>query len=193
MTNIDAKMSFRTRGVDLSVGLMIIEIAIEFTMSSFLVKNCRHVYLKTLQSLPKEDTIMRRTKKLGSIFLIMMILALNIQAMASAYNVTVYLEPDQIWSDRIDHPGPRSGNYSYVEVTCHSVYPESGLDTYSKMQARVSNMYGQNISLPYTIKEGDGANQISILEGYLGTTNIYYEFRGNSRFSAYATVSYDDK
>ena len=35
MTNIDAKMSFRTRGVDLSVGLMIIEIAIEFTMSLF--------------------------------------------------------------------------------------------------------------------------------------------------------------
>ena len=35
MTNIDAKMTFRTRGVDLSVGLMIIEIAIEFTMSFF--------------------------------------------------------------------------------------------------------------------------------------------------------------
>ena len=31
MTNINTKMSFRTRGVDSLVGLMIIEIIIEFT------------------------------------------------------------------------------------------------------------------------------------------------------------------
>lgn len=136
---------------------------------------------------------MKGKKILITLFVMVSMLAMSMQAMASATYKTIYLEPNKLWSDRIDNPGVRTGNYSYVEVTCHSVYPESGSDNFSRMQVRIADMYSNDLSSIYTIKEGDGANKIYLLEGYLNTKNIYYEFRGNSNSDAYAVVTYMDK
>lgn len=136
---------------------------------------------------------MKGRKILITLFAMVSMLTMSMQTMASAINKTIYLEPNQLWSDRIDNPGVRTGNYSYVEVTCHSVYPESGTDNFTKMQVRISNMYSADVSSIYTIKEGDGANKIYLYEGYLNAKNIYYLFRGNSNSDAYALVTYMDK
>ena len=137
---------------------------------------------------------MMKIKKRATILLaIISMFAISIPTMASGYLKTIYLLPNQVWTDRYDHTGVRTGSYSYVDVTCHSVYPESGRDTYSKMQVRLADTYGNDLSSIYTIKEATGANKVYLLEGYLNITNIYYEFRGNSSSDAYASVTYEDK
>ncbi|MCM1327741.1 MAG: hypothetical protein NC094_13705 [Bacteroidales bacterium] len=136
---------------------------------------------------------MKHKKLLATLLTIVSILAMNISVMASAGYITVHLWPNQEWTDRYDNPGTRTGNFSYVEVICHSVYPESGTDNYSRMQVRLADMYGNALSDTYTIKEGSQVNRISLWEGSLSIKDIYYQFRGNSREEAYALVSYTDK
>ena len=131
-------------------------------------------------------------KLLVSLVAILTMFAISSQTMASALYKTIYMYEDQIWTDRYDNPGIRSCDYSYVLVNCHTVYPESGLDMFSKIQVQITDLYGDAISSIQTISEGAGDTEVNLLEGYLSTPSIYYKFRGNSNASAYAMVSYKD-
>lgn len=128
-----------------------------------------------------------------SFTVIFFMLVMSISVRASSTEKLIYLPSNQIWTDRTDNAGQRTGNYSYTEVRCHSVYPESGFDTFSKMQVRLSDMYHNIISNTYVLTEGSSFTKVYLLEGTLSVNDIYYEFRGNSNSSAYAVVTYKDK
>lgn len=87
----------------------------------------------------------------------------------------------------------RNTSYSYSRARCHSVYPESGSDNFSRMRCRVVNSSGTVISASsYTIlTEGASGNtRISLREGYLNLSTVYFQFCGNTKASAQAVVSY---
>lgn len=106
----------------------------------------------------------------------------------------IYLDANQIWSDRYDTYDSRNNNYTYCTAACDSVYPESGTDNFSKIQARATNLYGSVIIAKsyYTLSEGAGDVKMyydsSLNQNW---TTVMFQFRGNSSSAAYAVVDYD--
>lgn len=85
---------------------------------------------------------MKRYRKLMACITIVTAICIVSIPTFAATDAYVYLGANQAWSDRYLTQDTRSGNYSSVYAKCHSVYPESGIDTFSKIQARVTDMYG---------------------------------------------------
>lgn len=85
----------------------------------------------------------------------------------------------------------RTTKYSYVSFKCNSVYPKSGWDTFTKMQARVANQNQIGISNMYIFTEGKGYGIIPINEGKLDAEVIRVQVRGNNPdCSAWANFTY---
>lgn len=112
--------------------------------------------------------------------------------LAASGEISLYIYPNQIWTADSDNTDFRSKNYSYVYARNHAVHPILGTDNFSKIQVRVTDGYGLRISDIYTLKESaTTASSIKIYEGYLNTSLVGFQFRGNSSDEAYAIVSYD--
>lgn len=101
----------------------------------------------------------------------------------------VSLPANQVWVYRTL---TRSGNYSYLNVNLHDVYPESGFDTYTRIQVQMTNTSNVNIAVgtPTVIYEGQGLYKYHLREGYVSTKTIRFQFRGNSSKPALADVTY---
>lgn len=131
-------------------------------------------------------------KKIIISFILTLMIVLNgMSTFAAVSNKSITIQADQVWS--ISLSDKRSTNYSHVSAGCDTVYPFSGSDNFSKIQTRVVNSSGTVISTQsYTVlQEGSGMKNISLKEGYLGLSTVYFQFRGNSSSSAKAIVDYD--
>lgn len=123
-----------------------------------------------------------------SIMVILLLFISCIPVFATTSNY--YLPAQQIWT--ASGVETRTGNYSYVQIGCDSVYPLEGADNFKKIQARIRNvdkaviMNGSYVVLT----EGAGLTNVTIKEGYLGTSTVFFQFRGNSQEAAYAVVTY---
>lgn len=109
----------------------------------------------------------------------------------AATNVVISLPKDQAWTSR--RSMTRTGNYSYVQASCDSVYPtDGGSDNFSKIQARIVDSSGTLIMTKdyVVLKEGDGYQDLDIKEGYQALSPVYIQFRGNSSSAAEAVVNY---
>ena len=91
----------------------------------------------------------------------------------------------------------RSGDYSYVDVRAHSVYPPGDyvIELYFHCKTRLykSNTNAQSISEVFTLTEGAPFTHVSLNEGTLSTT--YYDicFAGNTNDVVVVSYSYDGK
>lgn len=129
---------------------------------------------------------------------VVMYLTLNtmLPVLARVEDQLILLDKNQIWSDRYDTYDSRDNNYSYCTAACDSVYPESGRDNFSKIQARATDPYGSVIINKeyYILNEGVGDVKMyydsSLDQNW---TMVMFQFRGNSSASAYAVVDYDGK
>jgi len=132
-------------------------------------------------------------KRLFTSFVVfIMMLVMAIPVFASAYQQTITLPANQVWVQAGDID--RSGDFSYIRAKCHSVFPGSGLDLFYTIQCRLVNSSGTEVSNAYSLDERDSDyTNIYIKEGYLSTSPVYVQFRGNSNAKAYATVSYYGK
>lgn len=113
---------------------------------------------------------------------------------AFAGSATLKLPVNQVWVEAGSET--RSKNYSYANVTCDAVYPNSGMDTFSTVQVRLTDGNGTTVSKnSYTrVYEGSPAPTIvHIKQGYLSLGELTFEFRGNSSHAATAVVGYDAK
>lgn len=107
-------------------------------------------------------------------------------------SVRVDLAPNQVWSSK--YTVERSCQYSYVFAALKSVYPTSGTDNFTKIQARLVSNSGisitDNNSGYVVLKEGAGDQQIFVKNGYLNVPTVYIQFRGNTDARAIALVEY---
>lgn len=113
----------------------------------------------------------------------------------AAIDAQIYIDPNQVWSDGYDTSDTRSQNYDYCTAACKSVYPVSGLDTFSRIQVRVTDPYGLCIMQKSyeVLKEGAGNQTLELDDNMLSCTSVRFQFRGNSSSEAYAVVDYDGK
>ena len=124
---------------------------------------------------------------------IILVLALPQAATASSvFNKHISLASNQVWTARMGVT--RSGSHYDVATKCHSVYPVTGEDTFTRIQCKVVDSDGVNImdsGLSYIVlNESAGYSQIIIKNGYLDLTKVYFRYRGNSSAAAEAIVSY---
>lgn len=128
--------------------------------------------------------------KLVTAVTVMAMCAMMAMSVGAASNVVVYLPANQLWSG--SYSVSRSGAYGYVSVECNSVYPLSGEDNFTQIQACVvSNSNMLLMDDPFVrLTEGAGMTQIKIKEGYLNYKTVYFKFRGNSSSAANTVVSY---
>lgn len=103
---------------------------------------------------------------------------------------TIELPSNQVWTAKFSEP--RTGKYSQVSAKCDSVYPPSGSDNFTQIQCRVVNQSGTVISEQsfYRLTEGTPSTYITLKEGYLNLSVVYFQFRGNSSQPANAAVTY---
>lgn len=87
--------------------------------------------------------------------------------------------------------------YSTIGAKCETVYPETGSDTFKRIQYAADYLDGSSwvtvTADPYGVLE-EGASQytpMKIKEGYLDITTVWFKFRGNTDASACAVVSYN--
>lgn len=107
----------------------------------------------------------------------------------SATNQTISLPKNKVWVDAGD--AIRSGNYSAVRARCHSVYPDSGTDDFTKIRCRVQNSSDTVISDTVILSEtASDYTSIEIREGYISASPVTFQFRGNTNAAANAVVSY---
>jgi hypothetical protein len=127
------------------------------------------------------------------VLVLLVSLALSVHAFARVtLQTTVYLPSQQKWSSAVSHT--RSGMFSTVGAYCESVYPPGGgIDTYTKMQFKVTTTWGQDMTDVVTISENDANfTYVSIKEGTYNEKNVNFLFRGNNpSYDAYAVVQYD--
>lgn len=109
----------------------------------------------------------------------------------AASNQQISLPKNQAWMTAGSET--RTGNFSYARAGCDAVYPETGNDNFSKIQVRLKNSNGSVISKEsYTVlTEGNGTEKIYLKEGYMNTSSVTFQFRGNSSSSAKAIVDYN--
>ncbi len=133
---------------------------------------------------------MNRKKRIITIIVAMAMLCMMSMTAFADTNVHISLPKDQVWTS--SYAVSRTGKYSYVSASLDSVYPISGSDYFTKIQARLVNSVGLLImtSTYEVLKEGDGYQQLQIKEGYLASKTVYIQFRGNTSSAAEAIVNY---
>lgn len=113
-------------------------------------------------------------------------------APSAVYGKKIELIENMAWvfAGEVTYNGDR---YAAGRALCETVYPPSGIDTYEFIRGRITEYYGTVIStVPYTkIKEGTGYNSIEIKRAYDYLGHIYFQFSGNTKYPAYAIVSFD--
>lgn len=131
-------------------------------------------------------------KRIIYIIGIVLFLGSLIKVSAMAGSGIVYILPNMVWTADYDNTAYRTTNYSYVTARNHAVWPvNGGIDTFKKIHVRVTNGYDLVISGTTVLNETDTqASNIFLYEGYLSTTLVGFEFRGNTSNEAYANVSY---
>lgn len=130
-------------------------------------------------------------KNLVSAIVVAVMIVLTLVPSFAASYVTIHLASNQYWTK--GYGESHDPNYSLCGAMCHSVSPYSGSDNFHIMQCRVTNTYGDTISVldSYSLSEGASSYlKIRIKEGYLNTNTVYFQFRGNSNSQAIAVVSY---
>ena len=130
-------------------------------------------------------------KKTYTILLtLIMVITVCMPAMAGT-KVNITIPKNQVWSTK--KSDSRTGYNGYVSARCHSVYPESGTDNFSKIQCRVVSSSG-NVMVEksyYVLSESaSAATDMNIKDGYFNLKTVYFQFRGNSSDAANAVVSY---
>lgn len=102
----------------------------------------------------------------------------------------IYLPEDQVWTN--GQVMTRSLKDDEVYVRCDSVYPIEGKDNFSHIQVRLIDNYGRIMTdnSRYVLTEGNGYEKLIITNGYLTSTSVRLQFRGNTDEPAYAVVSY---
>lgn len=132
-------------------------------------------------------------KKISILIAAFLLVCISSIPVLAATDVNLYIPAQQVWTAGLIEA--RTGNYSYVQVGCDSVYPLQGSDNFKKIQAQIRNPDQAVImSNSYAIlTEGNGLSKITIKEGYLSTRNVFFHFRGNSSEAAYAVVDYHAK
>lgn len=131
---------------------------------------------------------------ISAMLVLVLFFAMAIPSMAVSTKEIVQIYSNQVWNNR--SPVTRSGAYSTVIARNHSVYPNSGTDTYEVIQCRVTNQSGQQICVEpyYLLNETAGTHTTIVLgEGYLGNNSVVFGFRGNSNKPAEAVVSYNPR
>lgn len=118
------------------------------------------------------------------------LLAMSCISSFAVLNKQIYLPPNQAWMTA--GSVTRTGNFSYTKAGCDSVYPTSGSDNFTRIQVRLKNAGGMVISTKAStvLTEGNGTEKIYLREGYMATTPVTFQFRGNSSSAAYAIVDY---
>lgn len=118
------------------------------------------------------------------------LLFINTIPALGAYNKAIVLPANQSWVTAGSET--RTKNYSYVKAGCDTVYPASGKDNFRKIQVRLRNGNNTVVSLySYEVlTEGTGLQQIEMKQGYLATSPVTFQFRGNSSSGANAIVDY---
>ena len=134
---------------------------------------------------------MKLGEKLCTIVVVLvMLLMVSAPAYAASYQV-LHLEQGQIWTRGYGE----IHNTAYIRcgAMCHSVYPYTGSDSYSRIQCKVTNTYREVIvTAPYYVLH-EGASSYTAMhlkDGYLNTSTVYFHFRSNSSEQAQAVVSY---
>lgn len=131
-------------------------------------------------------------KMISYIFAAMLLFAGNMTSLAKSADVAILA--NMTWTSDSDHTDSRSGQYSTVYARCYSVYPDSGTDTFKQIRCRVTNGYGGVISDEVLLSESASSNStITIKEGYLSTRFVGFQFRGNTKASANASVYYNGR
>lgn len=131
-------------------------------------------------------------RRLIANLLIITTMLIGTQISANAASTTVSL-PKGLWTTVST---TRTGNYSYGEARCLSVYPfNGGTDNYHKIQAKITSSSNSAISDVVVLDERNTTNtKLYIKEGNLGIKNIKFGFKGNDpELSAKASVSYNGK
>lgn len=139
---------------------------------------------------------MKKLKSMKKIVAVILIatFVLSSSILSLAVSADVYIPANQAWTSDSDNTDSRSGNYSTVYARCHTVYPDSGTDSFSKIQVQVTNGYGVNVSNVYILSEtASSSTEIPIKEGYLGIRFVGFKFRGNSSSDANSSVSYNGR
>lgn len=111
----------------------------------------------------------------------------------AATRKNIYIPENQAWTSKMSDS--RAGNNGDVSATCHSVYPLSGTDNFSKIQCRSVSSEGVLIvqNEYYVLTEGKGAVLMELRNGYHNLSTVYFQFRGNTNKDAYAVVSYSGR
>ncbi len=138
---------------------------------------------------------MKRYAKLKVFIITILVFCIMSIPTFAAMSRTVYLAPNQLWTDRWDSSHSRSGQENSVFAKCDSVYPESGWDTFTKIQVRVADTYSNIISADsyYTLTEGEGYTTIPLNDTGKKVSTVYFQFRGNTNKAANASVTYDGR
>lgn len=135
---------------------------------------------------------MNKKKRIITVIVVMAMFCMMSMSVLAVNNVVISLPKDQVWTPK--RVVMRTGNYSYVQASCDSVYPTNGnSDNFSKIQARIVDDKGKWIMTDdyVVLPEGGGFQNLNIKEGYLNYKTVYIEFRGNTNSEAEAVVNYD--
>lgn len=126
------------------------------------------------------------------ILAVMFLLSCSMTSLAKSADVAILA--NMAWTSDSDHTDSRSGQYSTVYARCYTVWPDSGTDTFEKIRCRVTNGYGSVISNEVILNETASSNStITIKEGYLAIKFVGFQFRGNTKASANASVYYNGR
>lgn len=134
---------------------------------------------------------MKVGRKLITIFVVVVMLAITCVPVFAASYQNVYLPEGQFWTK--GYGQAHDPNYMRCGARCHSVSPTSGTDYFTKIQCKVTNTYDEVITTSPTYvltEEAPIYTSIYIMDGHLAITTVYFHFRGNSYPQADAVVSY---
>lgn len=134
---------------------------------------------------------MTMKKGIATIVAAMAMFCMMSMSVLADMDVVISLPENQVWTSGASIQ--RTGNYSYVWAGCDSVYPKSGTDNFSKIQARIVDSSGVLImSKDYEVlsEESPIDTRLFIKEGYLNNRIVYIQFRGNTNKPAEAIVDY---
>ena len=130
-------------------------------------------------------------KFVSGIITIAVVAAMCVPTLATTYRKTLVLPEGKVW---VNTPTvTRTTKNSYAQARCISVYPDSGLDVFSAIRARVTDTRRNVISKEVTLSEGLPMSRIDIKDGNLDIERVVFEFRGNSQPGANAEVEYNPK
>ncbi len=134
---------------------------------------------------------MNKKKRIITIITTMAMFCMMTMSTLAATDVVIFLPENQVWTS--SEPVSRSGEYSYVWVSCDSVYPLSGTDNFSKIHTRLVDSSATPImtSNYVILLEGSGYQKLNIMDEYLDLETVYIQFRGNTSLPAKAVVNYD--